>query len=209
MTYTHEQFASDFTVSHETLEKLQAFEAILRHWQAIPTNLVSATTLPDLWRRHFADSAQLLALAPNFKTWADLGSGAGFPGLVIAILSANHHDRCVHLVESNGRKCAFLSEAVRETGVNVTIHNVRIEDAADQIGPVDVVSARALAPLVKLLGLARPFICKGALGVFPKGRDAAQEIAEAQKRWKFRWKTTPSRTDSQGQIIEICELSRK
>jgi 16S rRNA (guanine527-N7)-methyltransferase len=209
MPYTPEQFASDFTVSHETLEKLRTFEALLLHWQSIPVNLVSASTLPDLWHRHFADSAQLLRLAPNFKTWLDLGSGAGFPGMIIAILSANHHDRCVHLVESNGRKCAFLSEAARQTGVNAVIHNCRIEDAAADIGPVDIVSARALAPLVKLLGLARPFLQQGAVGVFPKGKDAAQEIRDAEKRWIFRWKTTASMTDSQAQIIEIRELKRK
>ncbi len=202
------EFARDFRVSRETLERFRLYEALLRKWQRA-VNLVAPSTLDDIWRRHFADSAQVAELAPDAKKWVDLGSGAGFPGLVIAIMSANQDDREVHLVESNSRKCAFLSDVVRQTGVKVVVHDSRIDAAAAKIGVADVVSARALAPLASLLALSQPFFVRETVGLFLKGREALEEIAEAQKLWRFQWKTLPSRTDSQGQIIKIWNLEFK
>ena len=122
-----------FSVSHETVEKLELYERLLLQWQKA-VNLVSPTTLPQVWQRHFADSAQLIALAPNAKNWVDLGSGGGFPGLAIAIMLANQKECCVHLIESNSRKCAFLSEVARRTGASARVHNMRIAEAAEQRG---------------------------------------------------------------------------
>ncbi len=206
--YGPDAFARDFRVSRETLERLKLYEALLQKWQRA-VNLVAPSTLDDVWRRHFADSAQVAELAPDAKKWVDLGSGAGFPGLVIAMMTANHDDRKVHLVESNSRKCAFLSDVARQTGVQVVVHDSRSDAAAASIGVADVVSARALAPLPSLLALSQPFFVRETVGLFLKGREALEEIAEAEKLWRFRWKTSPSRTDSQGQIIKIWDLEFK
>ncbi len=206
--YGREQFARDFGVSRETLDKFDLYHTLLLQWQKA-VNLVAPSTLGEIWLRHFADSAQLLALAPDAKRWADLGSGAGFPGMVIAILMANQEDRSVHLFESNGRKCAFLAEVARKTAVRVRIHEGRIEATAARAGPFDVVCARALAPLSDLLALAGPLLGEGSLALFLKGREAAEEIRQAEAVWSFRWKTHASRTDSHGQIVEIGHLIRK
>ncbi|MBC8049718.1 MAG: class I SAM-dependent methyltransferase, partial [Chitinophagales bacterium] len=133
----------------------------------------------------------------------------GFPGLVIAIMTANQDDREVHLVESNSKKCAFLFDVARQTGVKVVVHNCRIEVATAKIGIVDVVSARAVAPLSSLLALSQTFFVRETAGLFPKGRDALVEVAEAEKQWRFQWKTSASRTDSQGQIIKIWNLESR
>ncbi|MGC1586761.1 MAG: RsmG family class I SAM-dependent methyltransferase, partial [Rhodomicrobium sp.] len=116
------EFARAFSVSHETVEKLELYGRLLIQWQKA-VNLVAPATIPQLWQRHFADSAQLLRLAPRAKIWVDLGSGGGFPALVIAIMLANQEECCVHLIESNARKCAFLSEAARQTGAPARVHN--------------------------------------------------------------------------------------
>jgi 16S rRNA (guanine527-N7)-methyltransferase len=203
--YGPEEFARDFAVSRETIDRFRAYESTLRAWQA-KMNLVAPSTIADVWRRHLADSAQLFDLAPDWWRWADLGSGAGFPGLVIAILAANQEDREVHLVESNSRKCAFLGDVARRTGAKVVIHDARVETVAAKIGAVDVVSARALAPLSSLLALAEPFFGSETVGLFPKGRDALEEIAQAQGVRRFQWKTVPSRTDSEGQIVKIWAI---
>jgi 16S rRNA (guanine527-N7)-methyltransferase len=203
--YGPAQFARDFGVSRETLERLELYETLLRQWQKA-VNLAAPSSLGHVWRRHFADSAQLLALAPPFRRWVDIGSGGGFPGLVIAILAANHEDREIGLVESNSRKCAFLAEVARRTGTKAIVHNDRIESAAAKIGAVDVVSARALAPLAGLLGLAHPYFAQNTVGLFLKGREWSNEIEAARENWSFQWKTTPSMTDSGGQIVEIRHL---
>lgn len=197
-------FAKAFAVSHETMERLKLYEKLLIQWQKA-VNLVAPNTLGEIWSRHFADSAQLFALAPHKKTWVDLGSGAGFPGLVIAILLANQPDSVVHLIESNSRKCAFLSEVARQTGAPARVHNARIADVARSgvVPLADVVTARALAPLDALLELALPFFGDASAGLFLKGREAASEIADARARWTFDVQFHPSRSDPGGQILEI------
>ncbi len=201
---TAADFARAFSVSHETVEKLELYERLLLQWQKA-VNLVAPATIPQIWQRHFADSAQLCALAPQAKTWVDLGSGGGFPGLAIAIMIANQKECCVHLIESNSRKCAFLSEAARRTGAPARVHNMRIADAASTgaVSAADVVTARALAPLEALLELALPFFGDASAGLFLKGREAGVEIADARKNWAFDLKIHPSMSDAQGRILEI------
>jgi 16S rRNA (guanine527-N7)-methyltransferase len=198
------EFARAFPVSHETVEKLELYESLLIKWQRA-VNLTGPAAIPQLWQRHFADSAQLLALAPHAKTWVDLGSGGGFPALVIAIMLANQKECSVHLIESNARKCGFLSEVARQTGAPARVHNMRIADAAASgaIPAADVVSARALAPLDALVELALPFFGNASIALFLKGREAGVEIADARKRWVFDLKIHPSISDAQGQILEI------
>lgn len=193
-------------VSHETLMRLELHIAALFRWQPV-VNLVGAATMPDVWRRHVLDSAQLSAIAPRPARWLDLGAGAGFPGLVIAIVRANRDDPAVHLVEATARKCAFLAEVARQTAANVTIHNVRIEALGlAQIGLFDVVSARALAPLADLLGFALPFLTPDGRALFLKGRESAAEIDAASTRFAFQSRTVPSLTDAYGTIVEITGL---
>ncbi len=197
-------FARAFSVSHETVEKLELYERLLLQWQKA-VNLVAPTTIPQVWQRHFADSAQLITLAPKAKIWVDLGSGGGFPGLAIAIMIANQKECFVHLIESNSRKCAFLSEVARRTGAPARVHNMRVADAASSgaVPVADVVTARALAPLDALLELALPFFGVASSGLFLKGREAGVEIADARKRWTFDLVVHPSISDAQGQILEI------
>lgn len=197
-------FQHAFSVSHETVERLTAYEALLRQWQKA-MNLVAPATLDEIWPRHFADCAQLVSLAPSALKWLDLGSGAGFPGLVIAIMTANHQDRSVHLVESNKRKCAFLSEVARRTGIAVTIHEERIEDVVREgrVTDVDVVTARALAPLDRLLSMAEGFFSNGTVALFLKGREAGREIEEARGRAGFSFRAIPSRVHDEGRIVEV------
>lgn len=199
-----DSFARAFGVSHEIIERLEIYADLLHRWQK-SVNLVAPSTLDQIWLRHFADSAQLIAVAPDAKIWADLGTGAGFPGLVIAILMANHNDRIVRLLESNGRKCAFLQEVARRTRAPVEILEGRIEDltSSGRAGTVDVVTSRALAPLERLLGLARPLFGPHTRGLFLKGREARNEIAGASERWRFEWRLAPSQTDEEGQIVEV------
>jgi 16S rRNA (guanine527-N7)-methyltransferase len=202
-----EDFAALFSVPRETLERLELYAELLRKWQRA-VNLVAPSTLDDIWHRHFTDCAQLIHRAPNAKIWTDLGSGAGFPGLVIAIVLANHENHTVHLIESNGRKCAFLSDVIRRTGAPAVVHEGRIEDIArgGRIGPADVVTSRALAPLGLLLQLAASFFAERTVGLFLKGREARQEIDEALRRWQFAYDCTPSRTSGEGRIVEIRQL---
>lgn len=199
-----EDFAATFNVSRETLDKLLAYVALLEQWQP-RINLVAGATLPDVWHRHIADSAQLLALAPKSGKWLDIGSGAGFPGLVIAIMAHGSAGLRVTLIESDRRKCAFLAEVARHTGISVEIHTARIEQIATQrmLGAVDVVSARALAPLVRLIPLSLPFFGDATLGLFPKGRDAESEVTQARAAWDFDVEMTPSLTDAAARIVAI------
>jgi 16S rRNA (guanine527-N7)-methyltransferase len=201
-------FARTFRVPHETVEKLELYADILHTWQKA-VNLVSPATLDDIWQRHFTDSAQLLNIVPTKKSWIDLGSGGGFPGLVIAILTANQENHSVQLIESNSRKCAFLSEVARRTHTPVIIHEGRIEDMAHggKAGKADVVTSRALAPLDTLLGLARGFFTEETVGLFLKGREASHEIDEARRKWHFECECVPSRTSGEGRIVEVRNLS--
>jgi 16S rRNA (guanine527-N7)-methyltransferase len=206
-----EDFARAFGVSRETIDKLLAYEALLRQWQKT-INLVAPSTLDAIWSRHFADSAQLLALAPpDAKRWLDLGSGAGFPGLVLAVMLAGREGAKVSLIESDSRKAAFLSEVARRTGAPVDIRPERIEKAATQssLGPVDVITARALAPLPRLLELAAPAFSAHTLGLFLKGREAEAEVDAARERWAFDAALQPSLSDASGRIVVIRALHAK
>jgi len=198
--------AAGLDVSRETFERLELLERELRRWQAIK-NLVGPATLDSIWDRHIADSLQLLALAPeDARTWLDLGSGAGFPGLVLAIAGAERGLR-VHLVESNSRKCAFLRHIARLTGVSATVHEARLEAVVPGfVGQADVVSARALASLVQLLDWTAPMLKAGTIGLFPKGRDAEIELTEARKKWTFEAEILPSSTDSEARILRITSI---
>ncbi len=197
--------ASDLNVSRETFEKLQLLERELHRWQAIK-NLVGPATLEQIWDRLIVDSLQLLTLAPEAQTWIDLGSGAGFPGLVLAIAGAERGLQ-VHLVESNSRKCSFLRQVSRLTGARATVHEARLETVIpDFIGRADVVSARALASLDLLLAWTEPLLKAGTIGLFPKGRDAEIELTEARKRWTFGLDVLPSLTDSEARILRITSI---
>ena len=254
-----EDFVRHFDVSRETIKRLETYASLLLKWQKA-VNLVSPATLDDIWRRHFADSAQLACImasnSDSFFTgrretsqglpdrhrpdehhqdgivWLDLGSGGGFPALVLAIMFEDRRlmDRrgggrsvrdCslseeaggveFHLVESNGRKCAFLSEVARQLGISVTVHNKRIErlDLPHDLPMADFVSARALAPLDRLLAFSRPLARDEARAFFFKGRDALEEVAAvrtaraAGNGWEFECRAWPSRTARGSHIVEI------
>lgn len=189
-------------VSRETIGRLESYAALLTRWQA-RINLVGPDTLSDLWTRHILDSAQLWPLLPPAaRRLADLGSGAGFPGLVLAILGAPD----VHLVESDARKCAFLREAARQTGTPVTILNRRIE----QVAPLsaDIVTARALAPLPRLLDWAAPHLASGGQCLFLKGRGAEDELTATAKEWKIGHRRISSLTDPEGVVLQLREVCR-
>lgn len=189
-------------VSRETEERLALLVAELARWQKAK-NLVSSATLTDVWTRHVADSLQLFALASDAKRWLDLGSGGGFPGLVLGICLAGTGGH-IDLVESNARKCAFLRHAARLTGAPVTVHTARIEDAIQEFtGKIDVVTARALAPLPNLLGWCKELLRTGALGLFPKGQYLDAELTEAAKYWKIQASTVTSVTDPAARILMI------
>jgi 16S rRNA (guanine527-N7)-methyltransferase len=198
-------------VSRETLARLDAYAALLAKWQA-KINLVGPATLPETWQRHFLDSAQLYGhLPPSTRVVADLGSGAGFPGMVLAIVAeAAGRDLTVHLVESDTRKAAFLAEAAREARIAgaVKIHPLRAEVLAGRMA-ADVVTARALAPLDKLLGLAKPLMKPDGLCLFLKGEKADEEIAAAQKRWAFAVERLSSKSDPAGIVLKIRDLKAR
>lgn len=196
-------------VSRETSERLDRFVELLLTWQRT-TNLIAPSTIPHLWTRHIADSLQLLALAPDARVWIDLGSGGGFPGVVIACAIAGTPGALVHLVESNTKKAAFLREAQRVTGAPAIIHAERIEAFAARFeGPVDVVTARAVAPLNVLLEQSYPLLGKSqAIGLFPKGQNAEVELGEACKTWNIKVNLAASRTEPAGRIVVVQELVR-
>jgi 16S rRNA (guanine527-N7)-methyltransferase len=195
-------------VSRETLSRLETFVDLLLQWQRT-TNLISPATISNLWTRHVADSLQLLDLAPAAKVWVDFGSGGGFPGIPVGCALAGRPGAKVHLVESNGKKAAFLREAIRVTGIPAVVHARRIEDCGDSFGDkIDVVSARALAPLKILCDQAFLLIAKGAIGLCPKGQDVAAELTEAAKYWRVEARTVPSRTSPDGCIVVIDGLTR-
>ena len=197
-----EEFAADADVSRETLARLEAYVGLLEDWNC-RHNLVSSVSLADVWRRHIWDSAQLVRLIPEAaQTLADLGSGAGFPGLVLAEL---FRDRVrVTLFEATAKKCLFL-EAVRDRlGLDVTIRNERMEET--EFEPFDVVTARACAPLDKLLGYAQHFAGPNTVCLFLKGQNVGSELTEARKHWKMNLQQHPSLTDPSGVVLEIREL---
>jgi 16S rRNA (guanine527-N7)-methyltransferase len=197
-----QDFAERFPVSRETLQRLEQFVALLRRWQA-RINLVSDASLADVWRRHVLDSAQLLPLAEAAPgLWLDLGSGAGFPGLVVAALGRQP----VHLVERDARKAAFLREAARICGLEVVVHARAIADLPP-LAPA-VISARALAPLPALLELAAGQLGSNPLLLFPKGQDVGVELTKASRYWIMHAEKLPSMTDPTGVVLRLRGLER-
>jgi 16S rRNA (guanine527-N7)-methyltransferase len=196
-------------VSRETEARLERYVDLLREWQE-KTNLVAPSTLPNLWTRHISDSLQLLSLAPSAKRWADLGSGGGFPGVALACALAETPDAMIHLVERNAKKAAFLREALRVTNSPGTVHLADIGDNVDRItGPVDCVTARALAPLHLLIGFAEPLVRGGAKALFLKGQDVEAELTEATKYWKITPHLHSNRTGGHGWIVELDRIERR
>lgn len=197
------EFAAVTHVSRETLVHLQAYDDLLRDWNS-RNNLVSARSLEDAWRRHFWDSAQLAAYVPqDAKTLVDLGSGAGFPGLVLAELLRGRV--AVTLFEATTKKAAFLKAAAGKMSLDVTIRNARMEEAAPQA--FDVITARACAPLAKLLSYAQQFIGPNSVCLFLKGQNVGAELTETHKSWRMKARQIPSLTDPSGVILELRELS--
>jgi 16S rRNA (guanine527-N7)-methyltransferase len=196
-------------VSRETAAKLDLFVDKLLGVAPL-INLIARSTIPNLWTRHVADSLQLLALAPDAKRWVDLGSGGGFPGIVIACALAGRDGATVHLVESIGKKAAFLRDAVNQLQIPAVVHAVRIEDFVKNFkDQADVVCARALAPLDDLLKLAQPLLKTGAQGLFPKGQDVEGELTKASKYWTIDAELIPSKTSAEGRIVVVRGLRRR
>ncbi|HWY65938.1 MAG TPA: 16S rRNA (guanine(527)-N(7))-methyltransferase RsmG [Rhizomicrobium sp.] len=196
-----DEFAAATNVSRETLARLKAYADILVDWNA-RHNLVAKSTLPDLWRRHFWDSAQLVPLIPETaRTLADLGSGAGFPGLVIAAMRPG---LAVTLHEATTKKCAFLQAAADRMGISVAIQNARLEDLPRR--SFDVVTARALAPLPQLLTYAQNFVGPNSVCLFLKGQNVGSELTEAHKYWNIKASQVPSQTDPSAAIVIVREL---
>lgn len=200
--------AAGVPVSRETFERLQRFVEQFRKW-APSINLVAPSTLPSVWTRHVLDSAQLLRLAPGVKRWIDLGSGGGFPGAVIAILLSEMDDSEVRLVESNAKKVAFLRTALGMAGARVRIEQARIENCAARSDEFDIVTARALASLDTLLDLASPWLGRGAVALFHKGRDYRREVEESRGAWDFHLLEHASVADPESVVLEIRDVRRR
>ncbi len=195
-------------VSRETQQRLEAFVDLLLTWQR-RINLIAPSTIAQVWTRHVADSLQLIALAPAARVWVDFGSGGGFPGLAVACALADEPGAMVHLVESNGKKAAFLREAVRITGVPAKVHQLRAENYGETCQEtVHAVTARALAPLKTLCDQAFPLIARGAVGLFPKGQDVDAELTEAAKYWSIEAAKVPSKTSPEGCVVVVRGLRR-
>ncbi|MCT8998087.1 16S rRNA (guanine(527)-N(7))-methyltransferase RsmG [Chelativorans intermedius] len=194
-------------VSRETFLRLEAFEAAFRRWAA-RINLAAPSTLPHLWERHVLDSAQLVRLAPDARRWLDLGSGGGFPGAVVALIMAEHDGAHVDLVESNRKKAAFLQTVLAELKAPAKVHARRIEDCSVLLPVPQIVTARALAPLERLLPLAEPWLAQGARGLFHKGRDYLREVEESGNVWQFDLVKHDAMTGD-GVILEISSLLRR
>lgn len=190
-------------VSRETEDRLAAFVECLLHRQQT-LNLIADSTVPHIWTRHVADSLQLLSLAPEALVWADLGSGAGFPGLPLACALAERNGARVHLVESTRKKSEFLNEAIRATGAPAVVHCQRIADFARSFpGRLDIVTARALAPMPILLDYVRPFVKTGAKALLLKGQDLDAELTEAAKYWIIKAELVASKTSASSKIAVI------
>jgi 16S rRNA (guanine527-N7)-methyltransferase len=196
-------------VSRETEARLDCYVALLGEWQA-KTNLVAPSTLPNLWTRHVSDSLQLLSLAPAAKVWMDLGSGGGFPGVVLACALAETPGATVHLVERVAKKAAFLREAIRITGAPGAVHLADIGNIVERFaGTIDCVTARAVAPLHQLIVFAEPLVRRGAKALFLKGQDVEAELTEATRYWKIEPNLHSSRTGGQGWIVELDRIERR
>ena len=196
-------------VSRETFSRLKALEGLILKWLK-SHNLIASSTIPQLWTRHIADSLQLLRLGREAKAWVDLGSGGGFPGLVLAAALADQRAARVDVIESNEKKSAFLREAVRVLALPAVVHNARIEYVTQSWDrPVEIVTARALAPLPQLLQYAQPLLEKGAQALFLKGQDVDTELTEAAKYWNVDADILPSLTHPDGRILRIRTAVRR
>jgi 16S rRNA (guanine527-N7)-methyltransferase len=195
-------------VSRETRRRLEDFAALYGKWSP-RINLTASSTQKDFWRRHVADSAQLLDLAPDALHWADLGSGGGFPGMVIAILLQDRPDARVELVESNRKKTAFLQAVKAQCAPSAIIHAERIEQVVGRIAAPQIVTARALAALPALLSMTAPWLRDGSRALFHKGRGYAAEIEESHANWDFDLLIHQSRIDADSVVLEISNLRRK
>jgi 16S rRNA (guanine527-N7)-methyltransferase len=185
------------------MERLDIYVALLAKWRKA-VNLISERTFTEIWTRHIADSAQLSALALGARTWVDMGAGAGFPGMIIAMMLAGTPGARVHLIESDLRKCAFLREAARETGAPAEVHAVRIENAPSLIAnPVDAVTARALAPLPQLLAFSSIWLRAGAVGVFPRGKTGGRDAEHTSDNPEYAFEFSRSRIDRESQIVRV------
>lgn len=208
-TFGPEAFAAVTGAGPAVMADLHRFRDLLGAWNA-RMNLVGPSAMASFWLRHAWDSAQLLDHAPSARIWADLGAGAGFPGVILAILLKGRADVRVHLVESMAKRCLFLSEAARALDLPVEIHNRRAEDVS--LPGIEVVTARAVAPMAKLLGFASPLLAgkrpDQTIGLFLKGTSAAEELTEARQMWDFDAELLPSRSDPSGRIVRIERLRR-
>ena len=209
MTYGPEDLCRDLSVSRETIERLETHRRLLGEWSAL-MNLVGPKEVDNYWRRHALDCGQLLLLTPGAKTWVDLGSGAGLPGLVVACMLAGTPGAMVHLVEATGKKARFLEEAIQATGAPAKVFALRVEDFGAGHGPYDVVTARALAPLPRLIEHAKPFLDRGAQGLFHKGANIDAELAAAKSALNggasgrsYRADVLESLSDPRGRILRI------
>jgi 16S rRNA (guanine527-N7)-methyltransferase len=199
-----EAFAALAGANATQVADLEAFRRLLAEWNR-RMNLVGVSTLADFWSRHAWDSAQLLRLAPDARTWADLGAGAGLPGVVLAILLKDRTSAKVHLIESMAKRCRFLAEVAGTLALPVEVRNRRAEELKLT---VDVVTARACAPLSRLLAFAQPYMARGATGLFLKGQDAEAEIKDARRTWRFDVDVIPSLSDPRGRILKVERLAR-
>ena len=197
-------FAAATGASPTALGELEQYRSYLEDWNR-RMNLVGPATLEVFWNRHALDSAQLLPLAPEALRWADLGSGAGLPGIVLAILGKHRPGFHVDLVESMAKRCRFLAEVVTGLGLPCTIHQSRAEDLSLS---VDIVTARACAPLSRLLGYSQPYLKRGAVALFLKGQDVAADMEEATRSWDFEADVLPSVSDVRGRIVRVRRLGR-
>lgn len=193
-------------VSRETAKDLDIYAQLLIKWQA-SINLVGPQTIGQLWTRHFLDSLQMRRVEPDARRYVDMGSGAGFPGLVIALALKGMPRAEVILIESNSKKAAFLREVIRVTAAPAKVINDRVEKALPSLGRVDVVTARALAPLAQLLDWCAPLLKSGTVAVFSKGRDLDKEVADAARCWAFDYDVLPSVVESDSAIIRIRTLA--
>ena len=192
-------FAAATGANAAEMADLEAFRGLLADWNE-RMNLVSAASLKDFWPRHAWDSAQLIGLAPDARIWADIGAGAGFPGVVLAILLKGREGAKVFLVESQAKRCRFLQAVTDALRLPAEVVHARAENVALK---VDIVTARAVAPLVRLIGFAKPMLDGGARGLFLKGQGAEAEIADARKVWRFSHRAIQSRSDADGRILEV------
>jgi 16S rRNA (guanine527-N7)-methyltransferase len=191
-------FAAAVGATPEQVADLERFRAILEDWNS-RMNLVGPSAMAEFWQRHVFDSAQLLRHAPDALTWADLGAGAGFPGVVLAVMLKGLDGAKVHLVESMTKRCGFLRAVVDELALPAQVHNSRAENLSLK---VDIVTARACAPMVRLLEFARPYIARGATGLFLKGQDVEAELPQATTYWDFHADMLPSLSGS-GRIVRV------